>query len=226
MNLKHLNSALTKIKETQFYHNSKFNDNEKQVLRELFKFQNENFIFDILRMLSAYPGSNELFKSDFIITLVNFCLKAINDSDDHVIKALSIRIICNLFTIDSARLYLSSKRQTILDVLCNLLDSELNTIRTSLSSILVNFSIEFFNKEDNEAKVQILTIASELLDLEKDLKNLTNLFITISNIIHVSKINLQLAKDLDILEKINSSPDFNDNEIYKELKNYLKISLK
>lgn len=177
-------------------------------------------------MLSTYPGSNELFKTDFIITLVNFCLKAINDCEDHVIKALSIRIICNLFTVDSARLYLSSKRQSILDVLCNLLDSELNTIRTSLSSILVNFSIEFYNKEDNEAKVQILTIASELLDLEKDLKNLNNLFISISNIIHVSNINLQLAKDLDILEKVNSSPDHNDNEIYKELKNYLKTSLK
>ncbi len=225
--MKHLNSAMTKIKETQFYHNSKFNDNEKLVLKELFKFQNEIFILDIIRMLSVYPGSNELLKSDFIIYLVNFCLKAITDCNDHIINSLSIRILCNLFTIDNARLYISGKRQAILDVLCNLLDSETNTVRVSLSSILVNFSIEFYNKDDNEAKVQILTLISELLSSEKDIKNLTNLYISIANIIHCDKNSLQLAKDLDILEKISSnSNDNNNDEINKELKNYLKCSLK
>lgn len=175
-------------------------------------------------MISCYPGTSELVKSDFIITLVSFALEGLKTIDDTTVKALCLRIICNLFSIDSARLYINSKRSNVLDACCEFLDSEAAVIRGSISSLLLNYSVEFYSKNDNEAKVQILTMISELISTEKDIKNITNLFVAIANIIHISKENMNLAKDLDIVGFIKETSG--DTDVFKELKAYLEASLK
>lgn len=176
-------------------------------------------------MICVYPGAIELLKSDFIVSLVTFCEDGLSKTDvDDVVKALCIRILVNLFYLDSARLFINSKRQAILDIVCNVIDSENAPIRSGVAALLLNFSIEFYSTNDVEAKVQILTMISEMMSTEKDIKNLTNMFIAICNIIHISKENINLAKDLDMLSYVEQANA--ENEIFNELKEYLKASLK
>ena len=58
-----------------------------------------------------------------------------------------------------------------------------------------------------------------------DVANLNNLLLGIGNIIQHSKENIVLAKDLDLVSVVKDLPD-NDNAVYKEIKNFLIVSLK
>ena len=228
MNLKAIGSILKKINEKQFYHTSKFNDVEKKALSLLFKFGNEIFVYDIFRMVTIHPSSNELFKGETVIYLFNICISGIS-SDIENVKIISLRTLINLFSIESGRTFLANKRQELLDSISVFIDSTNKNIKSSLSILLFNVSIIFYDKVDNEATVQIISLINECLSVvtqDDDIKNINNLLISIGNMIHLSTEKLNISRDLDILSTINSLSINSNDAIYKEILAYLCSALK
>lgn len=223
-----IESIFKKVKETQFYHTSKFTDQEKDILLILLnKLGNEAYIYDTFRMIALHPNTSDLFKSNILVLLVSLCIKEGLSSNVDNVKIISMRVLINLFNNDNCRLYLNSKREDILNAVSLNLDTKNKNLKNAVCSILHNFSILFYNKSDNDAIIQIISLISECLSSFEDLDvvYLNNLLLGLANIIHYSKDNLNLAKDLDIVCVINELKSF-DNEINKEIKNFLTITLK
>lgn len=223
--MKDILALLTKVRDTQFYHTSKFADNDKAILSKLSKFSDKAYILDIFRMITIHPASSEIFKSDLLMLLVAICNEGFENSIDNI-KILCIRIMSNLFGVDSAKPYLVSKREEIIDKVQGSIDSTNKLLKAGLAGLVYNFTILFYDKKDSEASNQLLSLIQECILTDSDLQNLVKLYTAIGNLIHSSNENLMLAKELQILITIKEK-NINSNEaVYSELLEYLNASLK
>lgn len=226
--MKSLNSLLKKVKETQFYHTTKFTDLEKQCLSLLFKFGYEVFIFDICRMICLHPSANELFKGETIVYLFSLCLKGVTSDVDNV-KIISMRTLVNIMSVESGRIFIMNKRQELLDTISVNIDSLNKNIKNALAAMLLNLSILFYDKQDNEAAVQLLSLISESFSTVKpddDIKNVNNLLIALGNMIFNSNSNLSFSKELEILGLISSLGISSNDAIFIEMTSFLTAALK
>ncbi len=137
--LTQLFSLLKSIGNTAFYHNTNFTQNETQTLTHvLTNWSNEELIpiLDTYRMFLIHPRSNDIFNKlgggmqDYTILLE----KLKNGPNVQIILAL--RNLNNFFNNETSRLFITEKRQSVLDTASVHLDSENKLIRSAFASLL------------------------------------------------------------------------------------------
>lgn len=223
--LKEISALLSKVRDTKFYHTSKFTDNDKMILSKLANFSGKAYVLDIFRMIPIHPSSSEIFKSDLLMLLVTICNEGFDTSVENI-KILCMRIMSNLFGVDSAKPYLVSKREEIIDKIQSSIDSTNKLIKGGLAGLVYNFTILFYDKKDSEASSQLLSLIQECIATDNDIQNLIKLYTAIGNMIHKSNENLLLAKELQILITIKEKNVVTNDAIYLELVEFLNASLK
>ncbi len=227
-NMKSLSSLLKKVKETQFYHTTKFTDHEKHALTLLFKFESEVLIYDICRMICLHPSANELFKGETVVYFFSLCLQGVTSEVDNI-KIISMRALVNLMSVESGRVYVINKRQELLDTISVNIDSLNKNIKNAMAALLFNVSILFYDKQDNEASVQLLTLINECFSIvqsDDDIKNVNNLLVALGNMIFNSNNNLNFAKDLEMSVTILSIGLSSNDAVFNEMTSFLIAALK
>lgn len=221
-NLKHLDSLIKKISQTQFYHNSKLSSEESELVEKLLDFGTQKFSLDLLRMIVNFPNLSELLKSDFITKLMILMLDSLKNEDE-IVNILGYRILCNLFNHSLAIPFLTDKRDDIINLITNRMESKNDKLRSSIISLIFNYSILLYNTSFDDTKGQLVEISSVFLENEDQVANVNNLLISIANIAHHSNENMNIIKDLGIKDTILKLK--NGNDVIAELKEFFKKSL-
>lgn len=221
-NLKHLDSLIKKISQTKFYHNSKLSADESELVEKILDFGTQKFSLDLLRMIVNFPNLSELLKSDFITKLMILILDSLKNEDE-IVNILGYRIACNLFNHGLAIPFLTEKRDDFFNLMTNRMESKNDKLRSSIISLIFNYSILLYNTSFDDTKGQLVEISSVFLENEDQVANVNNLLISIANIAHHSNENMNIIKDLGIKDTILKLK--NGNDVITELKEFFKNSL-
>lgn len=213
--MKYLDSLFKKINEKQFYHNSKLSAEESELVEKFLDFGCQKFSLDLLRMIVNFPNLSELLKSDFITKLMLLIIDSLKNNDE-IINILGYRIICNLFNHGLAKPFLTDKKDDILNLITNRMDSKTQLLRESIANTILNYSILLFDTSFDDTKSQLVEISGVLLENEDQVGNINNLLIAIANIAQYSNQNLTIIKDLGIKDTIMKLSNVND--VISELK--------
>lgn len=248
IDIKTVSNILKKVKEINFYHTSKFNDNEKQALCRLISYGiNSNhmiYVLDILRMICLHPQSNEIFKGEAVVLMYSLIVKSFNSINvNETIRIISLRALSNLCSIESGRVFLQSKSVDLLNELSSNLEFLVKNknIKSGLCSVLFNLSIIFYDKNNSEVTVHIITLINECIEVigngdlegssDEEVKIVLNLLYAIGNFAFFSKENLVLIKELEVdlniktlLCKMNTVNDALFIEMKEFLEEILNIS--
>ena len=77
-------------------------------------------------------------------------------------KMLALRCLCNMFKDQSAIFALREKRQKVVESLSPHLMNPKPNVRESAITVLLNYSVQFLMKDDQEGKIQCLSALSAL----------------------------------------------------------------
>jgi len=77
-------------------------------------------------------------------------------------KMLALRCLCNMFKDQSAIYALREKRQKVIESVSPHLLNPKATVRESAITVLLNYSVQFLMKDDQEGKIQCLSALSAL----------------------------------------------------------------
>jgi len=97
-------------------------------------------------------------------------------------KMLALRCLCNLFREQTSIYVLRDKSQKVIECVSPHLKNPKTTIREAAITVLLNFSVVYLQKDDQNAKIQIISALGVLTNeaeeqckkrLEATVKNLT-----------------------------------------------------
>lgn len=228
--LKQIGKVLDVLGKQAFYHKSSFQDYELKEYFNLFlTWKNEHLIpiFDVYRMFLLHPQSNAMFKHPGGgITELTICMEYIKSKANATLIILGFRIIANYFVNESSRLLMGNKSQEILNTVGEHIDDDNKHIHSAIISILFNYSTIFSTENSNDASLQLLALASELLPKETDSNVTLTLLKTIANVFAINEANRGYGNDMEICSIINNVKVTDDNAaLVEELKAYIILLL-
>ncbi|KAE9620403.1 putative transcription factor WD40-like family [Lupinus albus] len=167
-----LGSIVKTLKDTSYYHSSKFADSDIALLLNLLQSWPLKMIFpviDILRMIVLHPdGATNLHKY----------FEAKNDILMEVIKKVtvnptipanlltSIRTITNLFKNSCYFSWLQKHCSEILDAFSSCNSSSNKNLQLSYSTLILNYTVLLIESKDQEGQSQVLSAALEIVENE------------------------------------------------------------
>ncbi len=127
------------LKNTQFYHNSTIEEKDFNLLTaKLTTWPNEYVMpfLDYFRMFLLHPRSHDFFKKtgSGLAELGSLLERYKNGSDN--IKIITLRILLNYFYYEYPRVFIAGRRQSVLELVSIVLDSENKNIRSGIASLL------------------------------------------------------------------------------------------
>ena len=161
------------IKQTQFYHNSVISEYDYNLLvTKIVTWPNEYIIpfLDFFRMFLLHPRAHDYFKKTGAgLSELNSLFERFKNGNDNI-KILVLRVINNYFYYEYPRVFIGGRRESVLNTISSVMDSENKNIRSGISSVLykyisnINFSysIIFFDKNDKEASIQLISLLNEV----------------------------------------------------------------
>jgi phospholipase A-2-activating protein len=219
--MKHLDKLLKVIGEKQFYHTSEIYKQEWDVFKKMLDWPNKHLfpVLDLLRMFLLHSQSSEMFKvyehGDAYCTKL---LGLLHNKDEPTANhLLSLRCLCNMFNHPSSTFVIIRKYEKIIDAITDYVTHENKNIRNAAISILLNYSIAFISrKDDNQGRVQIIACLLDAFDKEDDAQNFMRIVASIGNLLFEDEEVTNLAKDFGLTdEKIHSSVEkFKGKDIY------------
>jgi hypothetical protein len=195
-------------------------------------------------MICLHPQSNEIFKGEAVVLMYSLIVKSFNSINvNETIRIISLRALSNLCSIESGRVFLQSKSVDLLNELSSNLEFLVKNknIKSGLCSVLFNLSIIFYDKNNSEVTVHIITLINECIEVigngdlegssDEEVKIVLNLLYAIGNFAFFSKENLVLIKELEVdlniktlLCKMNTVNDALFIEMKEFLEEILNIS--
>ncbi|KAJ0607997.1 putative transcription factor WD40-like family [Helianthus annuus] len=170
--------AIAKIlKDTSYYHSSKFSDEDICLLLKLLKSWPVSMIFpviDVLRMVILHPDGSTLVKrandeNDTFMELI----KKVTSSPLPPNLLTSIRVVVNLFKNSGFHLWLQKHRVEIFDAFASCYSSSNKNVQVSYSTLVLNYAVLLIEKKDEEGQAHVLSAALEIAEgeaLEVDAK--------------------------------------------------------
>ncbi|KAE9616529.1 putative transcription factor WD40-like family [Lupinus albus] len=165
-------SVIKTLKDTSYYHSSKFPDSDIALLLNLLQSWPIGMIFpviDLLRMVVLHPdGATKLHKH----------FEAKNDILTEVIKKVtanpaipanlltSIRTIVNLFKNSCYYNWLQKHCSEILDAFSSCSSSSNKNLHLSYSTLILNYTVLLIESKDQEGQSQVLSAALEIVENE------------------------------------------------------------
>ena len=121
-NLLQLENVFKLISNTSTYHSSTLSQNELEIITVKISSWPRQYnlaFFDLLRMFALHPQADSLFTNvDCGLNyFIMFCGALMNEDSSDVIRALVLRLLCNLFTGTAARYALFKHYKFIIDCL-------------------------------------------------------------------------------------------------------------
>ena len=127
------------IKQTQFYHNSLIAEYDYNLLvNKIVNWPNDYImpVLDYYRMFLLHPRSHDYFKKTGAgLTELNSLLDRFNKGNDNI-KIICLRILNNFFYYEYPRVFISGRRESVLNAISSAMDSENKNIRSGISSLL------------------------------------------------------------------------------------------
>lgn len=156
---------------------------------------------DLYRCFLAHPCSVENFNaSDAGSYYLSVLLSTLTDKDAPKASALlSLRCVCNLFKNASSQFVARKRRQQILDACSPFLYNEDKNVRQAAITVVLNYSVEFHLKEDEEGRIQAISAISSCFEKEVELQNMLRLATALGNLCHNSDETTNLALSMGIV---------------------------
>ncbi|XP_019413605.1 PREDICTED: phospholipase A-2-activating protein-like isoform X1 [Lupinus angustifolius] len=167
-----LGSIVKTLKDTSYYHSSKFADSDIALLLNLLQSWPLGVIFpviDILRMIVLHPdGATKLHKH--FETKNDILMEVIKKVTVHpAIPAnllTSIRTITNLFKNSCYFNWLQKHCSEILDAFSSCSSSSNKNLQLSYSTLILNYTVLLIELKDQEGQSQVLSAALEIVENE------------------------------------------------------------
>lgn len=120
-----------------------------------------------------------------------------------------------MFNHPSSTFVLIKKYEKIIDAVTDYITHENKNIRNAAISILLNYSIAFLaRKDDNQGRVQIIACLVDAFNNEEDAQNFMRIIASVGNLLFEDEEVTNLAKDFGLLEKLSSIEKFKGKDIY------------
>lgn len=111
---------------------------------------------------------------------------------------------------------MNSKYERIIDSVVDFISHEKPAVRDAAVSVLLNYSILFLTKkEDNQGRIQSVSVLVEYLDQETDAKTFLKILATIGNLMFEDEDVKSLADGLGIKDKLDSINKFKTTDSYE-----------
>ena len=127
------------IKNTQFYHNSVISEYDYNLLTTKIVTWPDDFVvplLDFFRMFLIHPRSHDYFKKTGSgLAELNSILERFSKGKDNI-KILVLRILNNYFYNEYPRVFISGRRESVLNTVSSVMDSDNKNIRSGISSLL------------------------------------------------------------------------------------------
>jgi hypothetical protein len=127
------------IKNTQFYHNSLVSEYDYNLIcTKIVTWPNEYVVplLDFFRMFLLHPRSHDYFKKTGSgLGELNSLLNRFKDGSDNI-KVLILRILNNYFYYEYPRVFISGRRESVLNAVASDMDSQNKNVRGAIASLL------------------------------------------------------------------------------------------
>ena len=107
--------------------------------------------------------------------------------------------MCNLFRDPSATFVMRERRQKAIESVAPHLSNPKATVREAAVTVLLNYSISFLAKDDEEGKIQVLSALGVLAGQQLDEQTKKRLDATVANVTYKYKEGKELAAALNLL---------------------------
>mmetsp|Transcript_22165 Transcript_22165/g.21388 ORF Transcript_22165/g.21388 Transcript_22165/m.21388 type:complete len:123 (-) Transcript_22165:230-598(-) len=121
-------------------------------------------------MFLMHPNSSESFKvfetGLEYIGYIAHCLK--DEGAVANVQMLALRCIVNMFYNSASKFVLLKRRQSVIELIAPFLTNANKNIRMAVITIMLNYSVNFIDKNDSEGRIQSISAISEVFALETD----------------------------------------------------------
>ena len=141
---------------------------------------------DLYRIYLLHPTSYEAYAaSDAGATYIQAMLRFISDTEHpKALIMLTLRGLSNLFKNQSSQHVALLNRQRLIDAVMPHMSHADKLVRQAAVTLLLNYSIHFLTKEDQEGRIQVISAIATMLSTETDLQTLLRASITLGNCGH------------------------------------------
>ncbi|CAL0304221.1 unnamed protein product [Lupinus luteus] len=167
-----LGSIVKTLKDTSYYHSSKFADSDIALLLNLLQSWPIGMIFpvfDILRMVVLHPDGATKLQKHFEAKndiLMEFIKKVTANPAIPANLLTSIRTIVNLFKNSCYYSWLQKHCSEILDAFSSCSSSSNKNLHLSYSTLILNYTVLLIESKDREGQSQVLSAALEIVENE------------------------------------------------------------
>lgn len=154
---------------------------------------------DVYRIYLTHPNSTENYNgsdagAEYIAVLTNIlggdCPKNTN--------LLALRCVANLFINQSAAYVAVKRRSLILEAVSAHLMSEDKLVRQAAATIILNYSVSWILKDDEEGRIQAISALAGAISEETDLQNMLRMATALGNLAHGNAEALSLVQSIGI----------------------------
>jgi len=141
---------------------------------------------DLYRIYLLHPTSYEAYaSSDAGAQYLNAMLRFIgNVNNPKALCMLTLRGLCNLFKNQASQHVAMINATKIVDIAMPFLTHADKNVRQAAITLHLNYSVELLNKEDSEARTQVIAGIATCIGQEIDLQNLLRASIALGNCAH------------------------------------------
>eukprot|EP01103_Thecamoeba_quadrilineata_P015432 TRINITY_DN487_c0_g1_i1.p1 TRINITY_DN487_c0_g1~~TRINITY_DN487_c0_g1_i1.p1 ORF type:complete len:748 (+),score=126.71 TRINITY_DN487_c0_g1_i1:29-2245(+) len=189
---KEIDSIISTLKDTSHYHSSKFYPSQYQTLTKILSWPSEIRFpgIDLLRSLVVHPDAAEyLSKGGFNKTsgstiIADIIRLGFTSSAPTSCQMLLTRVLANLFGHEQFREILQKEAEKVLESAVDCMAASNNkSLRQSLISIFLNYSVLFIDHPNEEGKIQLLSSLADLIPNEKDEDILLRGLVAVGNLV-------------------------------------------
>jgi len=166
-----LNGVIAILKDTSRYHASTFSEAHLKLIRKLLAWP-DKYLFpglDLVRSVMLHPDGARYFGEAFEagkLDVVNLLLNNISTSLSAPNQIMALRALTNMFHWKATREVVVGRGEAVLEAAADAARSPNKSVRLALSTLIVNFAVHFLTNKNADAKIQCLSVISELLGVE------------------------------------------------------------
>jgi hypothetical protein len=177
---------------------------------------------DLYRIYLLHPSAYEQFAgSDAGAFYVHALLAFIKDTNHpKAVLMLALRSLNNLFKNQSSAHVALKNREAILEAASHLISHADKNVRQAAITLILNYSVSFCVKDDDEGRIQAISALSTIANEEKDLQNCLRVAYALGNLSHNNEDAAELIKTLGVslpaTKDIVAAPGEADAEKHKQ----------
>jgi len=195
------------------------------VIHKLLKW-NLEFLFptlDLCRLLVLHEDFARQLSTNENASIISAILQQLKANSPVVNQMLSLRFVANMFRCPSLNPIIISGQEQILELAVDCTPSGNKNTRLALAAVVLNFSILYCSKKNQEVKVQCLSILCEILSCELENEVIYRCLVAVGNLIFNDLECLKLTEDLDVVKVVQACSSSSLDKIKECAADILKL---